>query len=233
LAKIRPWVLGLAAGAAALIRLEGMIAVGLCLLWDLRGGRRGGRWAQPVKALVVCFILTAPYLVMQKINYGRFFSSHRGHAAYWVERKSAVESGASFDSPGQAGGAPNAPAGNAGSWGKFFVSEGLPRMILRWAKGYVLGFVWYLPRIWQGALWAIPLMAAGFVFLIKCRDWRMGIFLLAVLFPVAYILPLDQIRPGSGVELRFVLPLVWPTAFLAGIGFDGIRTWLYRLFLGK
>lgn len=194
----RRWIfLGIMGGLLALTRLEGLAVAGLCFAWDFFTKKR----KTALKSLALCLLILSPYLIYQKITLGSFFASHRGHASYWMNREAGAE---------------GAVESQKQSFSGFFSANGALSSGTRWIKGFALGFFWYLPRLWQGAVWLLPLMLFA---LWRLKDWRWIYLIAAILFPVAYILPLDQIAPGSGVEIRFVLPLAWPTAALIGIGF--------------
>jgi hypothetical protein len=76
----------------------------------------------------------------------------------------------------------------------------------------------YLPRLFSTSLWVLAFAAAGFVHLFWQRRFAIPALALLVLFPISFIMPVDQIGPGSGIEMRFALPMLVPCFALAGVG---------------
>ncbi|MBI4369790.1 MAG: hypothetical protein HY547_06140 [Elusimicrobia bacterium] len=198
-ARWRDWLWGPIAGLTGLIRLEGLAVTTSCLLTDSIVFKKSFR--KTLRSVAVAVALVAPYLVTNKIQHGRFFFSHWGHAAYWSHRADST-----------------AFQWNAEPSSMAMTVHQIFDVVRLWLYGLALGLTWYLWRLWQGALWVLPAALLGWWSLTAIERWRFLIFLVSILFPVAWILPLNQVGPGSGVELRFVLPLVWPIAALGGLG---------------
>ena len=206
-------LMGLVSALASLTRLEGLATTTLgqvLYFWK----PRPRPWRAACLALCLSWGLTAPYLIVQKIRTGQFLGSHKPHAAFWaVREKSGQDHGA------------DPPSSQANAWKNLFLRRGPADAFLQAAQGMALGFAWYLPRLWQGAEWALALALLGLVVLWRRGHKSFALLLAAIIAPVAFILPLDQVTPGSGAELRFTLPLIWPTAMLTGLGFSWtIRT---------
>ena len=198
---------GMVGGLVALTRLEGIAVVGLCFLYDaIRLIRTKDVW-KPVAAVVLATALLSPWLIWQKATTGGFLTSHTVHANYLLTRQSENT---------------GAPVEEGGTWGRFFLSGGVSTLVLRWAYGYVLGFFFYLPGLWKARSWLLAFAAIALAIQFRKKDFRHLVALAAILFPVAYILPMDQAFPGSGVEIRYVLALAWPAALLVGIGANDV-----------
>lgn len=207
------WV-GLAGGLVALTRLEGLLVVTLCLIYQLFKSKSGQIQKAALASLGLAWVITAPYLVYQKMTMGHFFASHRSHAAFWQQREQEIKT----ETP--------TPSFPRPSLSAFFLQQGPAALVLRFIKGYLLGFFWYLPRLWQGMPVLLILALLGLMRQWQNKQYELTMALLAMLAPIAYILPLDQIAPGSGLELRFALPLAWPSALLMGLGFACIMKYL-------
>lgn len=213
--KRKALALGITGGLASLTRLEGLLAV--CLAHAVWAWPWKKNWHPLALALGLTWGITAPYLLTQKLTTGHFLSSHTPHAGFWRVRQ-----------------APASPKPNQhpeASWHSLWTQQGLGPALSQTTKGFVLGFFSYLPRLWQGASWAAALALAGLFFLWRHGNRKILLVFACFIAPVAIILPLDQIKPGSGAELRFALPLLWPTALLAGYGLSSILNHFFKMTL--
>ncbi len=209
---------GISGAACALTRLEGALVVAVILTYTAINAKLRKK---ALTALAVVATLTLPYLIAQKATSGEFFASHRGHANFWATRADEAASGSG----------PTAQSDK--SWSDAFFGHNPIAFAGRWLKGYALAILWYAPRLWQACspllIFALIALQASW----RKHDYDLTVFLAAITLPVAFILPQDQVGPGSGVELRFVLPLSYPLALLCGLGLSqtlrSLRTQSTRL----
>ena len=213
------WWLGIVAGLTGLTRLEGLPICALCLVAEGLFKFRQEGWKTLRRALgaaLIAFLMVSPYFIHQKIAYGSFLYSHHVHAAFWANREIIAQNGFHEPATGL-----RKPMGLF----QYFTDKGLVSGVVRYLKGFGLAFIWYMPRVLQGAPWLWLFLPFGLVWAARRRRWKPFFLWVATILPVAFILPVDAIAPHSGVEMRFLLPSV---PLLCAFGSMGIAWFLEK-----
>ncbi|HLD29294.1 MAG TPA: glycosyltransferase family 39 protein [bacterium] len=193
-----------------LSRLEMLLVVFLILLLDAFFSFSPARTGRNAFLFLSVFLLASPYLVYQKRRFGHPLYTHRLHARFWQNTRLGVP-----------------PEGNRYRGGELGLKEFIVRKKLTEApvdmlKGYIKAFSHYLPRIFGSTALLIFFWAGFLRSLFAERIYYCAVFL-SILFPISFILPLDQAYRNSGVELRFLLPALWFSFLFAGLGAE----WLF------
>ncbi|MCF7791093.1 MAG: hypothetical protein K9L78_03795 [Victivallales bacterium] len=195
--------------------------------WDIRVAGVSGI------LLLGTFILVSPYLIYCYNQTGTPAPVMNHHAKFWRNHEFAGKPGY----PSVAEVAENPYCGPETTGFKYvFKDHSLPGVITQYAKGYWFSFTEYLPEMFcfyifgkKYNLWWLLLFA--FPGIICCfRKREEGIMLLffsiTVLFPFAFILPLNEIfspNPADnviGVEPRFNMPILPYAIMLSALGIN-------------
>ncbi len=208
----RAALLGLAGGFVGLARMEGILAVAPAVVAAIAAGPGSARrklGSLAIVALVSAAFVT-PHLLYQWIEFGSPAHRLELDARWWTNTEAIGAKTLDPNASREAGG----PLG----LDRYVMGGGLGALASRVAAGYEAAWSRYLPRLFSNALWVLPLAALGFAYLVWERRWAVPALALSVVFPISFILPVDQIGPGSGVEMRFVLPMLVPLFALCGAG---------------
>jgi hypothetical protein len=208
----RAVALGAGAGLVSLARIEGLLVASASTVAQVAAVRA----SVGEKVRFLCWfaaslgVLLAPHLTYQWARYGSPLHRLELDARFWASTEAIEEGKLVPDATREAGGPLKLH--------RYLLEGGVAALVTRLATGYRDAFSRYLPRLVSGAYWILALAAVGFAVLTRRRRWALPALALFVILPISFILPVDQVAPGSGVEMRFLLPAIVPMCALCGVG---------------
>jgi len=153
------------------------------------------------------FIVALPYPLHQAYKYKNPIHSHNMAARFWVNtEKNGPHCGDRYkDGPM--------------SISRFLFRDGIRGAARSFGAGYFKSGFHYLPRILYYKT-AFFLFIFGFIMTLLRRKYFLASLLPIIILPVVFIAGIDQIKKGSGIELRFYMNVLWLLGIYAGFGAD-------------